>query len=60
VAGQKRRWKIRFEDGTIRTVTAQGFTSAKRTFIAQYQPPKGSQLVIWPMGEEHEKRHMRV
>ena len=47
-------------DGKIRTVTAQGYKSAKDKFIAVYDPPKGAWVSIWPMGEPYEKREMRI
>lgn len=60
MAGLKQRYKVQFEDGTIRTVTAQGYQSAKRQFIATYHPPKGSTMHVWPMGKPEQKKRMRV
>jgi hypothetical protein len=60
MAGFKQRFKVQFQDGTIRTVVAQSHTGAKRAFVAGYQPAKGSWLTVWPMGDEGNKRRMRV
>ena len=54
------RFKVQYEDGTIRTVNAQSPSGAKRAFIAEYRPPKGSRLVIWRMGESGDKQNFRV
>jgi hypothetical protein len=60
MAGVKRRFYVQFEDGTIRTVTAQGHTSAKREFIAMYHPPRGAWLTIFPMDDKGDKKRVRV
>jgi hypothetical protein len=60
MAGTKERYKVQFQDGTIRTVTAQGYQSAKRQFIATYHPPKGTTFCVWPMGSPDKKKRMRV
>ena len=60
MAGIKQRYKVRYEDGTIRTVTAQSHLGAKKIFIATYAPPKKAKLVVWPQGDPNDKRNMRV
>ncbi len=67
MAGFKIRYKVRFEDGTLRTLTATSHRAAKKTFISRYAPPKGSELIVWPdesdarmVGIASEKRRMRV
>jgi hypothetical protein len=67
MAGTKQRYKVQWitkgnlaGDGKIRTVSAQGYKSAKEKFVAVYEPPKGAWLSIWPMGEAWNKREMRV
>lgn len=60
MAGYKERYKVRYEDGTIRTVTAQSYIGAKRVFIARYSPPKGAKLVVWPQGSPDLTKNFRV
>ena len=60
MAGLKQRYKIRYSDGTLRTVVAQSYEGAKRIFIARYQPPKGQPIVVWPQGDPAAKKNMRT
>jgi hypothetical protein len=67
MAGRKIRYKIRFEDGTIRTVVAQSYKGAKEVFICRYQPPIGSRIEVWPdksdaaeYGIEVEVKRMKI
>ncbi|MDX1421493.1 MAG: hypothetical protein R3322_00045 [Kiloniellales bacterium] len=62
--GIKERYKIRYVDGRIYTVTARGYPSAKVEFVSRYQGQlplaRGQRLVVWPMGRTHESRNMRI
>ncbi len=67
MAGLKQRFKIQWvstqkvpADGRIRTVVAQSHIGAKRAFIAEFAPPKGSRLMVWAQGNSGDKREMRV
>lgn len=60
MAGAMRRFKVRYSDGTLRTVTARSHKGAKKIFIARYQPPRGECLVIWPQGDTDNKKNMRT
>lgn len=70
MAGHKIRYKVQYEDGTIRTVTAQSYQGAKDVFICRFQPPAGTRIVVWPdkkdaddvglPDKKREKRRMRV
>lgn len=56
----KRRFKVRGEDGRIRTVTAQSYQGTKRAFAMLYGPEVGYHIVVWPMNEPDRKRNMRI
>lgn len=56
----KRRFKVRGEDGRIRTVNAQSHSGAKKLYARIYGADLGYHVVVWPMGEEDDKRNMRV
>jgi len=60
MAGVKERYKVRWVDGTIRTVTAQSYQGAKREFVQLYRPEKGEPIVVWPQGQPNDKRNMRT
>lgn len=60
MAGFKQRYKIRGEDGRIRTVTAQSHQGAKRTYARGYGAPIGYRIVVWPMGDEGAQKEMRI
>lgn len=60
MAGFKERYKVRWTDGTIRTVTAQSYQGAKREFIRLYDPPKGATIKVWRQGSPEIVRQMRT
>ncbi len=60
MAGNKERYTVQFENGTLRSVTAQSHAGAKRTFIATYAPPAGSRIRVWPQSDPSDKRNMRI
>ena len=60
MAGTKQRYKVRYSNGTIRTVVAQSYKGAKEIFIARFQPPPGECIVVWPQGDKDASRNMRT
>lgn len=61
MAGLKERYTVQYlERGWLISIQAQGYTSAKKAFIREYKPQKGSWLIIWPQSNPGAKKKMRV
>jgi len=57
---RKRRFKVRGEDGRIRTVSAQSHRGTKLAYAQLYGPEVGYHIVVWPMDDPSDKRNMRI
>jgi hypothetical protein len=61
MAGFKGRFKVRGEDGKVRTYgNCQSKSQAIKKFIILAQAPNGYHGVVWRMGEESDKSNFRV
>jgi len=61
MAGIKGRFKIRGEDGRIRTVgNCQSAGQAIRKFILDHNAPDGYHGTVWRQGYEGDKKNFRV
>ena len=61
MAGYKERYKVQnMDNGRIYTYTAQSHVGAKRLFMADKAPDKGTPIKVWVMGEPNTKKKMRV
>ena len=58
---RKRRFKVRGEDGRVRTIgEVQSHRGAKKEYAALYEPPVGYHIVVWPMDDRDDERRMRI
>lgn len=58
--GKKERYSVRWEDGTVRTVSAQSHRGARKAFIDDYEPPSGGTIVVWPQSNASDKQTFRT
>ncbi len=49
-SAEPERYKIRYSDGTIRTVSDHSYSLAWRAFVIRFQPPAGQCCIIWKQG----------
>jgi hypothetical protein len=61
MAGEKGRFKIRGEDGRVRTYgSCQSAGQAVKKFILLANPPPGYHGSVWRMGKESDSKNFRI